>query len=86
MEAMAYGLVVISTDVGAISKHIRNGHNGFILSSIDEKQIVKEVAQIIRDTKNLHTISENAHTYAKEHFDIEIFQAEYKKIFKKHIQ
>ncbi|WP_269851240.1 glycosyltransferase family 4 protein [Methanosarcina horonobensis] len=31
MEAMAYGVVTISTDVGGISEHIHNGYNGFLI-------------------------------------------------------
>ena len=77
MEAMMNGVVPISTNVGGISEHIVNHVNGFLIHAKDENQIVKELAETIIYCSNhldeLAKISKNAHSYAVEHFNKEVF-------------
>jgi glycosyltransferase involved in cell wall biosynthesis len=84
MEAMANGLVVISTNVGGIPEHISNGENGLLISSNLEEEVVKDITTYIlllnSDRDKLHRISVNAYNYAKKNFKKEIFQEAYRKI------
>lgn len=85
MEAMANGVVVVSTDVGGISKHIHNAENGFLVESGDEETIEEQVVAVINylnsNKKVLDTLSKKSYKYAKKHFDIERFYQQYEKLF-----
>ncbi len=85
MEAMANGVVVISTDVGGISKHIHNADNGFLIESDDEETIEEQVVDMINylDSNRtvLDTMSKKSYEYAKNHFSIERFYQQYEKLF-----
>ncbi|ADV47239.1 glycosyltransferase [Nitratifractor salsuginis] len=85
MEAMAHGVVVISTDVGGISKHVKNAYNGFLIKGDDEKMIIEDAVSIIgsldRDRDKLKSMSIYAYEYAKKHFDIKHFYKKYESLF-----
>ncbi|HXB41313.1 MAG TPA: glycosyltransferase [Bacteroidia bacterium] len=84
MEAMANGVVPISTPVGDIPTHIKSD-NGFLTSDIKEETVVTEMCEKLKwlsENKNeLNTLSENAYNYAKANFSEERFAAEYKSLF-----
>ena len=85
MEAMAQGLIVISTAVGGICDHITNGVNGFLINSRKDEDIIKEFVQTIERLKNdtvlLRAVSANAYFYAAEHFSQKTFEKKYNKVF-----
>jgi glycosyltransferase involved in cell wall biosynthesis len=84
MEAMAFGLVVISTNVGAISEHILNSKNGYLVNLRESnKDIAIEMAEIINksSTNQINDISRNAIDYARKNFDIENFNQKYRTLF-----
>lgn len=83
MEAMSYGVLVIATNVGSISDHITNGVNGFLIDNISNtSEIIIEISEIIVDlcqNKELKkTITLNTALYAKTHFGMDKFNADYK--------
>lgn len=87
MEAMARGLCILSTPVGIINEHIKNGKNGFTFTSVsDENLIVTEAIHYINELNNkgnLRTvISENNMDYAYRNFGIEKFREAYRLFFK----
>jgi len=49
LEAMSYGLVVASTNVGGIPEVIENGHNGYLFEAGDKPQIFETLQKIIND-------------------------------------
>jgi glycosyltransferase involved in cell wall biosynthesis len=81
MEAMAYGVVPVSTDVGGINMHIKNGVNGYLVPEEDENIIVDRFVEIIsrldQDRSLLHHLSAKAYSYAKETFSLETFNSKY---------
>jgi glycosyltransferase involved in cell wall biosynthesis len=86
MEAMAHGCAIISTPVGDISYHVKDGINGYLFSSVtDEDLILKEGVGKITELKNnpslLKNISGNNIKYAKENFDIGKFNLAYRRLF-----
>lgn len=85
MEGMAYGVIPITTDVGAISTHITNDFNGILIQNSDDETLVDSfVNQIscLLDTKNrFNEISLNAYQYALDHFKSSVFCDNYTKIF-----
>ncbi len=85
MEMMAYGKVVVSTDVGGIADYINNGENGFLLeNNSDENKIIEEGLSVLnRLTSNrilLEEVGEKSRIYAEEHFSGKIFCVNYSKV------
>ena len=72
MEAMAHGVIPVCTNVGALPNHIKDGYNGFLISSINEQHIVDDGVKLISEiwvNQNLmNQLGSNAHTYAVQHF------------------
>jgi len=84
MEAMAQGVVPVSTDVGGISLHLRHGINGMLIENGPEEQVVAELVRSIellsRDRELLRKLSRNAYEYARATFDTETFCSAYRKL------
>ena len=86
MEAMMFGVVVITTNVGGISEHITHHVNGFLINETDEEKIVKEAFSVINYLNNnkdvLNKISEQAYQYAKTNFGKDKFTKAYQSLLK----
>lgn len=84
MEAMAHGVVTITTDVGGISEHVLNGYNGFLIKNESEDLIVKNVCNVISELVSnellVDKISHEAYEYAKANFNCEKFCSKYQKL------
>lgn len=87
MEAMAYGVVPISTKVGGISDHVKHGLNGMLIYDESEKDIVDSLIEIIdnlnKNRKLLGELSYSAYKYANMNFRPSKFQAAYRKLLVK---
>ena len=83
MEAMAHACAIVATPVGDLPIHVQK-ENGFITSSIDEEIVVEEMSlsilQLSNDRLLLKTLSKNNIDYAKEHFDIQLFNKKYQEL------
>jgi glycosyltransferase involved in cell wall biosynthesis len=86
MEAMANGVVPISTDVGGISKHIVNHKTGILITTRDPEEIVNSLVDIISELyynrNKLKNLSVAAFEYAKLTFNSATFLASYQNLFK----
>lgn len=84
MEAMSYGVIVISTDVGSIEEHIKSNDNGFLISESDPEQIIRSISEKIvvlsQDSELRKTLHANALAYARANFRIEEFNKAYQKL------
>jgi len=88
MEAMSYGVVPISTNVGGISEYILNNYNGVLIK--DEKNtdmivtsFVKQIGELYQNQTMLNAIAENAYFYAKNEFGIRNFNVKYNSLILK---
>jgi glycosyltransferase involved in cell wall biosynthesis len=83
MEAMANGLVVLSSNVGAISESILNKENGYLIDYSSNDQMLIEFCEILRkqNENELTYISKNAIAHSKKYFDLNLFQKKYRAIF-----
>lgn len=86
MEAMAHGCGILSTSVGDIPYHVKNGKNGFLFSNTnDDNSIINEAKEKLiwlRDHRNeLKRIEENNINYANHNFGIERFNKDYQELF-----
>ena len=85
MEAMAHGMVVISTDVGGIHEHVKTNENGLLISNQEEEKLVKlftdNIFRVLADTPTYDELSRNAHAYARKNFGREVFNLAWKTNF-----
>jgi L-malate glycosyltransferase len=84
MEAMAHGVVPVSTRVGGIDRHVRHGENGMLLDNGPEEVIVEELVATLcvlaRDRDLLATLGQHAHATALASFGPDRFRAAYQKL------
>lgn len=74
-EAMAYGLVVISTPVAGVPEVVKDGINGYLCEGYLEEDIYRKIVQYDREkeTEKILQMKINANkTFAKEHSPVNI--------------
>jgi len=85
MEAMANGVVPVSTSVGGIPEHVKDGQNGILITETEESEIVSRMAgvleQFVTDPSTLKSMSLAAHDYAKYRFEGRDFCKKYHELF-----
>lgn len=86
MEAMARGLAVVSTAVGEVPLHVRDGVNGYLVRDFRNREAVVE--ECMRHILNLHNdsgllsqMAERNVDYAYKHFGMDRFRREYNELF-----
>ncbi|WP_167320869.1 glycosyltransferase family 4 protein [Desulfosudis oleivorans] len=68
LEAMAFGLPVITTRVSGISDFFEDGKMGLFLDTRDPEHIAKKIRYLLDRPELMHQMSEYNYNYAKEHF------------------
>ena len=85
MEGMAHGVIPLSTPVGDVPKHIENEQTGYLTSSIDPQEVIREMVDYIAlliEQKNKRAImSKEVFEYAKINFSKEKFTQAYRRLF-----
>jgi len=86
MEAMSHGLAIVSTAVGEVPLHVKNGTNGFLIQNyVDASAVVEDAMKAIlildNDRKLLQSIADKNIGYAFEHFGMNRFKKEYQQLF-----
>jgi glycosyltransferase involved in cell wall biosynthesis len=84
MEAMAHGVVPVSTSVGGIPFHVEHGINGLLIKDEDEDKIVQsivnEIKRLTDDHALLEKMSRRAYEHARTHFTPARFQMAYRRL------
>lgn len=68
LEAMAFGLPVITTPVGGVVDFFENGKNGFFIEDYDPEKYADVVSCLINSPDKITEISKRNFHYAKENF------------------
>lgn len=72
LEAMAYGLPVLTRPVGGIEDFFENGKMGFLTESLDPKVFADMLEKLITNKELALTMGEYNYNYAKSHFSSSI--------------
>jgi len=68
LEAMAYGLPVITRPVGGIKDFFVNGTMGYLIESKEPRDFAELMGTLLRDPESLERIGTFNRNYAREHF------------------
>lgn len=68
VEAMAFGLPVITRPVGGIADFFINGEHGYISDSVDPDSFARLIEETLSENSRYREISRANHRYAAEHF------------------
>jgi glycosyltransferase involved in cell wall biosynthesis len=68
IEAMAYGLPIVTRSVGGVVDFFENGRNGFITESLDPNIFAEQIVKLFEDKKLYKKISIYNYQYAQSHF------------------
>ena len=71
IEAMHFGLPILSTDVGGCKEMITDGVNGFLVNPLDEEMFAKKLALLMHDRELRNTLARNAFKVSK-HYDLKV--------------
>lgn len=68
LEAMAFGLPVVSRPVGGIVDFFVDGEMGYLLPSYDPQDFYRAIKRLIENPRLTREISETNYRYARQHF------------------
>ncbi len=74
LEALAYGLPVVATRVGAVPEVITNGREGLLVESHHPEHLASAMRQMILDTERRRTMSAAARRLAQQRFSLHRFR------------
>jgi glycosyltransferase involved in cell wall biosynthesis len=83
MEGMAHGMLVVSTDVGEVSLHVKDGENGVVFPvacglEIAAEQVFRYVEKCVNQNAWYLASSQENILYAKSHFGLDRFRKSYR--------
>jgi glycosyltransferase involved in cell wall biosynthesis len=71
MQAMACGLAVVSTPVGAIAEAVLDGATGTLIAPRDTQALVQALSDLMHDDAKRNRFAVAALDYARTHFSLE---------------
>lgn len=80
LEAMMYGLPVISTDEGGIRDEVKDGKNGFVVKPQDATAIADAIGRLLDDKAMRERMGEEGRRIFKERFTMKCFENNIKRI------
>lgn len=83
LEAMSYGLPIISSDVGSISEAVEVGKSGYLFQPGNTDTLSQCLKQIISDERKYEEFSKNSRRIAEEKFSDTIFFSKVEALYKK---
>ena len=82
LEAMSYGIPIITTNVGGIPAIIEQGINGYMREPGDIDSMVNDIKQILYNDEFRCELSKNSYYKIKQHFSMEKQNKELIKLYK----
>lgn len=82
LEAMSYGLPIVSTNVGAISATLESGQEGLVIPAQELSDLVQAIGRFLDDKKFANTCAANARQRIIRDFSIAAIAAQYEACFR----
>jgi len=67
LEAMAYGLNIITTNVGGISDIVTNNQNGIFIETKSSQDIADKIIELISNQEKVKMLQQNGYRYVRNH-------------------
>lgn len=71
LEAMGYGIPVVSTTVGGIPELVQHGKNGFLLEPADAEGFAEAILTLLKDPEKRKEMGQAGRTFVKENCSLE---------------
>lgn len=68
LEAMAFGLPVITRPVGGLKDFFEDGKMGYLIEDFDTNEYIEKIVQLMRNEKLYESISSYNYNYAQHRF------------------
>ena len=86
MQAMACGLPVVCTSVGAISEAVRDGQTGIMVSTRNPQSLADGLAALMGDESKRAKMGSAGHAFAREHFGADVMLDKMEAVFRQHVR
>ncbi len=84
MQAMACGLPVVCTSVGAISEAVQDGRTGIMVAKRNSQSLADGLSRLMSDKKKRAQMGSEGHTFALEHFGVDVMLDKMEAVFRQH--
>ena len=84
MQAMACGLPVVCTSVGAISEAVQDGRTGIMVETRDPQSLADGLSRLMNDKKKRAQMGSGGHTFALEHFGVDVMLDKMEAVFRQY--
>ena len=84
MQAMACGLPVVCTSVGAISEAVQDGRTGIMVATRNPQSLADGLSRLMHDEKKRAQMGSVGHTFAREHFGVDVMLDKMEAVFRRH--
>jgi len=74
LEAMMFGLPVISTNEGGITDIVKNGETGFIVDKQNQEKLAEKIKHLIDNPEKASLIGEKGRKHFLEKYTLEVFE------------
>jgi glycosyltransferase involved in cell wall biosynthesis len=85
IEAMAHGLPVIATAVGAIPDAVIDGETGILVPVGSPAELECAIARLVDDPAERQRLGRNGRRHFERNFDLEKFHARLRAIYLRHL-
>lgn len=81
MEAMAFGLPVVGSEVGGIKNLIQHRHNGLLVKPADVKELTAAILELLCDREKAAVLGSNARDFIKQNFSLDKMVSETERMY-----
>lgn len=81
LEAMQFGLPIITTDEGGISEVVINGQTGFVIEPKNSHELINKLALLINDKKMREEMGIRGKDMFFQHYTLQHFEKNLKEVF-----
>ena len=84
MQAMACGLPVVCTSVGAISEAVQDGRTGIMVATRNPQSLADGLALLMNNEEGRVQMGNEGHAFAREHFGVDVMLDKMEAVFRQH--